>query len=93
MFDQKWSSIRVLEKPLSILFLYKSGNFIKSAKIDELFESETKWKNPECVQGASQQPDSPEPFLFVPGSPEPFLTREETVAARRLLCEMGILLG
>jgi hypothetical protein len=93
MFDQKWSSIRVLKKPLSILFLYKSGNFIKSAKIDELFESETKWKNPECAKGASQQQDSPEPFLFVPGSPDPFLTREETVAARRLLCKMGILLG
>jgi hypothetical protein len=92
MCDQKWSSIRVLEKPLSVIFSYNGGNFIKSAKIDELFESETEWKKPERAKSASQ-PDSPEPFLFLPGNPEPFLTREETLAARRLLCEMGILLG
>lgn len=83
MSDQKWNSIRVMEKPLSIIFLYKGGNYIKSAKIDELFESETEWKKLESAKGASQQPDNPEPFF----------TREETVAARRLLCEMGILLG
>ena len=82
MSDQKWNSIRVMEKPLSIIFLYESGN-AKGAKIDDLFESETEWKKLESAKGASQQPDNPEPFF----------TREETVAARRLLCEMGILLG
>ncbi|HEU4839555.1 MAG TPA: hypothetical protein VFS88_09140 [Micavibrio sp.] len=79
MSDQKWSSIRVLEKPLSVIFFYESGD-AKGAKIDDLFESETEWKN--HLEGGSK-----------PDSPEPFFTRTETVAARRLLCDMGILLG
>ena len=82
MSDQKWNSIRVMEKPLSIIFLYKGGNYIKSAKIDELFESETEWKKLESAKGSS-----------LPSNSEPFFTRAEAAAARRLLCEMGILLG
>ena len=81
MSDQKWNSIRVMEKPLSIIFLYESGN-AKGAKIDDLFESETEWKKLESAKGSS-----------LPSNSEPFFTRAEAAAARRLLCEMGILLG
>lgn len=81
MPDKKWTSIRVLKESLSIVFFYESGN-AKGAKIDDMFESETVWKDLERAKGVS-----------APDSPEPFFTRAETVAARRILCDMGILLG
>lgn len=91
MSDQNWNAIRVLQEPLRIIFSDKSGK-IKGANIDELFESETEWKRLDSAKGGSL-PDSAEPFFTLPDSSKPFFTRAEAAEARRVLCDMGILLG